>query len=100
MNHSSINTQNTPLIKSWFGFFLGLITVGLSVNGLSESFTLSRILSTLGFLCFWYPWTQLTWNQSMKELIQINSQSMGKSCIYLGFIALILFLSSALVRLL
>lgn len=36
----------------------------------------------------------------MKELIQINSQSMGKSCIYLGFIALILFLSSALVRLL
>ena len=54
MNHSSINTQNTPLIKSWFGFFLVLITVGLSVNGLSESFTLSKILSTLGFLCFWY----------------------------------------------
>ncbi|MEN3967904.1 MULTISPECIES: hypothetical protein [Acinetobacter] len=100
MNQSSTNTQNNPLIKSWFGFFLGLIAVGLSINGLSESFTLSRVLSTLGFLFFWYPWTQITWNQSIKDLIQVNSQSISKSCLYLGLIALILFLSSVFVRLL
>ena len=81
MNQSSTNTQNNPLIKSWFGFFLGLIAVGLSINGLSESFTLSRVLSTLGFLFFWYPWTQITWNQSIKDLIQVNSQSISKSCL-------------------
>lgn len=49
--------QNNLAIKSWFGFFLGLITIGLSFNGLSEYLTLSRVLSTLGFLCCWYPWT-------------------------------------------
>lgn len=99
MKNLSIH-QNPPLIKSWFGFFLGLIAVGLSFNELSKSFTLSRVLSTLGFLCFWYLWTQLTWNQSIKEFIQINNHSMSKSCIYLGLTALILLLISTFVRLL
>lgn len=99
MKNLSID-QNNPLIKSWFGFFLGLIAVGLSFNELYESFTLSRVLSALGFLFFWYPCTQLTWNQSIKEFIQINHHSMSKSCIYLGLIALILFLISAFVSLL
>lgn len=95
-----ITNQNDPLIKSWFGFFLGLIAVGLSINGLSESFTFSRVLTTLGFLCFWYPWTQITWNHSIKELIQINSQSINKSAVYLGLIAMALFLASAFLHLL
>ena len=92
--------QNNPLIKSWFGFFLGLIAVGLSINELAESFTLSRVLSTLGFLCFWYPWTQINWNLSIKDLIKINSQSINKSSIYLGLFALGLFLTSAFLPLL
>ncbi|MBF7684077.1 hypothetical protein I2F27_12335 [Acinetobacter sp. B5B] len=86
--------QNNPLIKSWFGFFLGLITVGLSFDGLSESLTFSRVLSTLGILCFWYSWTQITWNTPIKNFFKANAQAMSKSCTYLAVTGVILLLSS------
>jgi hypothetical protein len=55
MNNLSISSLNRPLIKSWFGFSVGAISVGISLIELFETFTLAKILSTLGFLCFWYP---------------------------------------------
>ncbi|WP_227549118.1 hypothetical protein [Acinetobacter bereziniae] len=67
MNNLSISSFNRPLIKSWFGFSVGAISVGISLIELFETFTLAKILSTLSFLCFWYPWSQMThWNNSIK----------------------------------
>lgn len=89
--------QNSLAIKSWFGFFLGLITIGLSFNGLSEYLTLSRVLSTLGFLCCWYPWTQITWSIPIKNFFKANAQAMSKSCMYLAIAGIILLISSILI---
>lgn len=57
MNNLSIKYPNSLWIKSWFGFALGVISVALSFFGLSKELTLAGILSTLGFLCFWYLWS-------------------------------------------
>lgn len=101
MNHSSIKTQNNPLIKSWFGFFVGAISVGISLLELSENLTLTGVLSTLGFLCFWYPWSQMThWSNpiKIKTFFKANDQTMSKPCIYLTLIATILLITSTVIR--
>lgn len=54
MNNLAIKTQNNHFIKSWFGFFLSAIFVGLSLSVMLDNFTLDGILSTLVFLCFGY----------------------------------------------
>jgi len=99
MNHSSINTQNNPLIKSWFGFSIGAISVGISLIALFETFNLVNILSTLGFLCFWYPWSQMThWNNPIKNFFKVDDQAMTKPCIYLTLVATVLLIISAVIR--
>lgn len=99
MNNLSISPPNNHFIKSWFGFSFGAISVGMSLFELSENFSLAGILSTLGFLCFWYPWSQMTdWNNSIKHIFKADDQIMSKSCTYLTLIATILLICSAIVR--
>lgn len=99
MNNQSINPTNNRLIKSWFGFSVGGISVALSLLGISEQPTLSGILSTLGFLCFWYPWSQMThWKKPIKSFFKEDDQTMSKPCIYLTMIATILLITSTVIR--
>ena len=44
MNTLSTNSADNRLIKSWFGFFLGMFAFGINIMGLLES------LSTVGVL--------------------------------------------------
>ncbi len=99
MNNLSISSPNNHFIKSWFGFVLGAISVGVSLVELFENFSLAGVLSTLGFLCFWYPWSQMTgWNNPMKNFFKADDQVMSKSCTYLILIATILLIGSTFVR--
>lgn len=41
MNNLSKNSPKNPLIKSWFGFVLGAIIVGISLVVLTKNFTIS-----------------------------------------------------------
>lgn len=100
MNNSSINTQTDPYIKSWFGFFMGLIFVSLSLFGLVEDLSIQGILATLGFLCFWYPFTQLTgWRAPLKSFFDPNHQKMSKNCNYLTIVATALLIISTIINL-
>ena len=100
MNNLSKNSPKNPLIKSWFGFVLGAIIVGISLVALTMNFTISGLLSTLGFLCFWYPWSQITgWNNPIKIFFKANDQVMSKSITYLALIATLLLISSTVLRL-
>lgn len=99
MHNLPIISKNNHFIKSWFGFFLGMLCVGISLLALIESFTLARILSTLGFLCFWYPWIQLTGlNRSIKNIFKNDAEPMNKLSVYLAFIALTLLIISTVLR--
>jgi|APHig2749369809_1036254.scaffolds.fasta_scaffold03660_1 hypothetical protein len=101
MNHVS-TTPHKPLIKSWFGFSVGAIFVGMNLLELSGNLTLAGILSTLGFLCFWYPWSQMThWNKpiTIKSFFKTDNQAISKSSTYLIVIATILLITSTLIRL-
>ncbi len=99
MNNLSINSQKKSLIKSWFGFFLGAILVAISLVGLSKNLTVVSILSTFGFLCLWYPCSQMTgWNNPMKSFFKADNQSISKPCTYLTLIATILLISSTIIR--
>ena len=100
MNNLSINSPNSPLIKSWFGFAFGACFFTLSLFGLSENLTLAKILSTLGFLCFWYPWSQMTgWNNPIKNFFKVDNQAMSKLSTYLALIATVLLISSVIIGL-
>ena len=97
MTDLSTNFNDTRLIKSWFGFILGLICVGISMMALFESVSLQGILRTLGFLCFWYPWSQLpVKNQPLSKFFsrEIEGEKLNKLAIYLTIIALVLLISS------
>lgn len=101
MNHAS-TTIHKPFIKSWFGFSIGLISVGISLLGLYENISLGGIISTLGFLCFWYPWSQMThWNKSLtiKNFFKTDNQEMNKSSSYLALLGMVLLVISTLIRL-
>ena len=99
MTDLSTNYNNNRFIKSWFGFFLGLFCVGTSLIALFESVNLQSILRTLGFLCFWYPWSQMThWNNPMKSFFKVDDQAMNKPCTYLVLIATILLITSTVIR--
>lgn len=99
MNDLLIKSPNNGFIKSWFGFVLGAVSVGINLFGLSENFTLARILGTLGFLCFWYPWSQMTgWNNPIKNFFKADAQTMSKTCTYLALAATILLIISTFLR--
>lgn len=79
MNDLSTSSRNNWLIKSWFGFFLGAVFVGIGLFGLSEKLTLAGILSTLAFLCFWCPFSQITgWKIPIKNFFQGDTQANNK----------------------
>lgn len=86
------------LVQSWFGFCLGLFTVGLSIVALFETWSLKGILVTLGFLCFWYPWSQVAmWNKPLKGLFnQENIEAMSGWCQVSTLLAVV-FLGAATV---
>ncbi|MEN3978477.1 hypothetical protein [Acinetobacter sp. CWB-B33] len=97
MTDLSTNLNDTRLIKSWFGFFLGLFCVGTSLIGLFESVNLQGILRTLGFLCFWYPWCQLpVKNYPLSKLFskKKEGEKLNKLASYLTIIALVLLISA------
>lgn len=90
---------NNRFIKSWFGFYFGMFTVAISLYSLIEDFTLSKVLSSLGFLLFWYPWSQMThWHNPLNSLFNFESQAISKSNSYLIVIAMFLIIGSALLR--
>lgn len=92
MTDLSTNFNDTRLIKSWFGFILGLICVGISMIALFESVSLQGILRTLGFLCFWYPWCQLpVKNYSLSKLFskKKEGEKLNKLASYLTIISLV-----------
>ena len=98
MTDLSTNFNDTRLIKSWFGFILGLFCVTTSLIALSESLNLQSILRTLGFLCFWYPWCQLpVKNYPLSKLFskKTEGEKLNKLASYLTIIALVLLISSA-----
>jgi hypothetical protein len=93
----STNFNDTRLIKSWFGFFLGLFCVGASLIALFEEVNLQGILRTLGFLCFWYPWCQLpVKNYPLSKLFskKTEGEKLNKLASYLTIIALVLLVSA------
>lgn len=94
-----VSSPNDPLIKSWFGFLMGAIFVGIGLVALFETFTLSKVLSSLGFLCFWYPWSQIPhWNRSIKNFFKAEDHPMSKPCIYLTLIATTLLVTSTFIH--
>lgn len=98
MTDLSTNFNDTHLIKSWFGFILGLICVGISTIALFESVSLQGILRTLGFLCFWYPWCQLpVKNYPLSKLFRKKTEveKLNKLASYLTIIGLVLLISAA-----
>jgi uncharacterized membrane protein len=98
MTDLSTNFNDTHLIKSWFGFILGLICVGISMIALFESVSLQGILRTLGFLCFWYPWCQLpVKNYPLSKLFRKKTEveKLNKLASYLTIIGLVLLISAA-----
>lgn len=98
MTDLSTNFNDTRLIKSWFGFILGLICVGISIIALFEAVSLQGILRTLGFLCFWYPWCQLpVKNYSLSKLFRKKTEveKLNKLASYLTIIGLVLIISAA-----
>ena len=97
MTDSSTNLNDTRLIKSWFGFLLGLFFVTTSLIALFESVNLQGILRTLGFLCFWYPSSQLPIkNQPLSKFFsrEIEGEKLNKLAVYLTIIAIALLISS------
>lgn len=93
----STNFNDTRIIKSWFGFILGLICVGISMIALFEEVNLKGILRTLGFLCFWYPWSQLpVKNYPLSKLFRkkTEGEKLNKLASYLTIIGLVLLISS------
>jgi hypothetical protein len=95
MNHFYLRTPNSPIIKSWFGFSLGLILVAFSLLDLLKTPTLSEVLTVLGFLCALYPLSQTTgWNKPMKEYFK-NSNTMSTTCSYLFLLSTCLVISSS-----
>ena len=98
MTDLSTNFNDTRLIKSWFGFFLGLFCVTTSLIALLESVNLQGILKTLGFLCFWYPWCQLpVKNYPLSKLFRkkTEGEKLNKLASYLTIIGLVLLISAA-----
>lgn len=94
----STNFNDTRIIKSWFGFILGLICVGISMIALFEEVNLKGILRTLGFLCFWYPWCQLpVKNYPLSKLFRKKKEGekLNKLASYLTIIGLLLLISAA-----
>ena len=99
MTDLSTNYNDTRLIKSWFGFFLGLFCVTTSLIALLESVNLQGILKTLGFLCFWYPWSQLqVKNRPLSKFFSsgIDDDKLNKQASILAIIALALLISSTI----
>lgn len=98
MTDLSTNFNDTRIIKSWFGFILGLFCVGISLIALFESVSLQGILRTLGFLCFWYPWCQLpVKNYPLSKLFRkkTEGEKLNKLASYLTIIGLVLLISAA-----
>ena len=98
MTDLSTNFNDTRIIKSWFGFILGLFCVGISLIALFESVSLQGILRTLGFLCFWYPWCQLpVKNYPLSKLFskKKEGEKLNKLASYLTIIGLLLLISAA-----
>ena len=98
MTDLSTSFNDTRIIKSWFGFILGLICVGISIIALFESVSLQGILRTLGFLCFWYPWCQLpVKNYPLSKLFRkkTEGEKLNKLASYLTIIGLVLLISAA-----
>ena len=98
MTDLSTSFNDTRIIKSWFGFILGLICVGISIIALFESVSLQGILRTLGFLCFWYPWCQLpVKNYPLSKLFRkkTEGEKLNKLASYLTIIGLLLLISAA-----
>lgn len=98
MTDLSTNFNDTRIIKSWFGFLLGLFCVGISMIALFESVSLKGILRTLGFLCFWYPWCQLpVKNYPLSKLFRKKKEGekLNKLASYLTIIGLLLLISAA-----
>lgn len=98
MTDLSTNFNDTRLIKSWFGFILGLFCVGISLIALYESVSLQGILRTLGFLCFWYPWCQLpVKNYPLSKLFRkkTEGEKLNKLASCLTIIGLLLLISAA-----
>ena len=97
MTDLSTNLNDTRLIKSWFGFFLGLFCVTTSLIDLFESVSLQGIMRTLGFLCFWYPWCQLpVKNYPLSKLFskKTEGEKLNKLAGYLTIISLVLLISA------
>ena len=98
MTDLSTNFNDTRLIKSWFGFLLGLFCVTTSLIDLFESVDLQGILRTLGFLCFWYPWCQLpVKNYPLSKLFRnkTEGEKLNKLASCLTIIGLFLLISAA-----
>lgn len=73
----------------------------MSLLELSVNLTLAGILSTLGFLCFWYPWSQMThWNKpiTIKSFFTADHHAITKSSTYLILIAMLLLIISTFIR--
>jgi hypothetical protein len=87
-------------IKSWFGFLFGLFCAGLSLDAWLESGGLAHALSTLGFLCFVYPWSQIDslFNRPLRKLFAKDDRPMGRLACALTYAALALLLASTLLR--
>jgi len=99
MTDLSTNFNDTRLIKSWFGFILGLFCVGISMIALFEEVNLKGIPRTLGFLCFWYPWCQLPIkNYPVSKLFRkkIEGEKLNKLASYLTIIGLLLLIIAAI----
>ncbi|SJX23201.1 hypothetical protein ACNJC6_02857 [Acinetobacter johnsonii] len=98
MTDLSTNFNDTRIIKSWFGFILGLICVTTSLIDLFESVDLQGVLRTLGFLCFWYPWCQLpVKNYPLSKLFRkkTEGEKLNKLASCLTIIGLLLLISAA-----
>lgn len=99
MNNVPVNSQNNHFIKSWFGCSLGAICIFISLVGLSKNFTLAGVLGTLGFLCFWYPWSQLTgFNTPLKSFFKASDLKMNQTSSYLSLAATTLLICSCLIQ--
>lgn len=87
---SSVTTSDTRAVKSWAGLFFGLFLVGLSIYAWYEDREIRSLVGGLGFLCFTYPWSQIT---TLKD-----TSPMTRTTTTLVYAALVLLTMSMLMQ--
>lgn len=88
--------SDTRLIKSWFGLLFALTCAGLYVYLWWDSHSLNYALGAVGFLCWAYPWSQIT--RPIRHFFAKNDRPMDLASTVLTYLGWTLLVGSVAAR--